>query len=46
MVALGLCVVFELIRESRYSNPGLCSRALQALLDSLQGQVPEGLKSK
>ena len=46
VVALGLCVVFELIRESRYSNPGLCSRALQALLDSLQGQVPEGLKSK
>jgi E3 ubiquitin-protein ligase MYCBP2 len=45
-VGLGICVAFELIRESRNSLPSLCIRVLQALLNALQGQLPEGLKSK
>ena len=45
-MAVGLSVVFELIRESRSTNPSLCSRALHALLDTLQGQPPEGLASE
>ena len=44
MVGLGVCGVFELIRETRYTHPALCVRALQALLDMLQGQNPEALK--
>uniref|UniRef100_A0AAR5Q5P7 PHR domain-containing protein n=1 Tax=Dendroctonus ponderosae TaxID=77166 RepID=A0AAR5Q5P7_DENPD len=46
VVGLGLKSVFELIKESRASHPGLCTRALLALLDVLQGQSPEGLKSE
>lgn len=38
--------VFELIRESRSSHPLLCTKALAALLDVVQGQQPEGLKSE
>lgn len=38
--------VFELIRESRTSHPQLCTKALSALLDVLQGQTPEGLKAE
>jgi hypothetical protein len=38
--------VFELIRESRSSHPLLCTKALVALLDVVQGQQPEGLKSE
>jgi len=45
VVGLGISVAFELIRESRNSLPSLCIRALQALLNALQGQLPEGLKS-
>ncbi|RWS17339.1 E3 ubiquitin-protein ligase MYCBP2-like isoform X4 [Dinothrombium tinctorium] len=45
MVGVGLSVVFELIRESRSTNFSLCSRALHALLDTLQGLQPEGLKN-
>ena len=44
IVGLGLRGVFELIRETKVSHPGLCVRALQAQLDMLQGQQPEGLK--
>ena len=43
MVGIGLRSVFELIRESCTTHPALCTRALQALLDMLQGQMPEGL---
>lgn len=43
---MGLRSVFELIRESRSSHPALCTKALRALLDVLQGQTPEGLKSE
>ncbi|XP_017786826.1 PREDICTED: E3 ubiquitin-protein ligase MYCBP2-like isoform X2 [Nicrophorus vespilloides] len=46
IVGLGLRSVFELIKESRNSHPKLCSKALLALLDVLQGQAPEGLKSE
>ncbi|CAH1132864.1 unnamed protein product [Ceutorhynchus assimilis] len=46
VVGLGLRSVFELIKESRTSHPVLCTKALSALLDVLQGQSPEGLKSE
>lgn len=46
VVGIGLRSVFELIRESRNTHPALCTKALKALLDVLQGQVPEGLKSE
>ncbi|XP_023210718.1 E3 ubiquitin-protein ligase MYCBP2-like [Centruroides sculpturatus] len=46
IVGIGLCSVFELIRESRKKHPNLCTKALQALLDMLQGQQPEELKSE
>ncbi|XP_064637403.1 E3 ubiquitin-protein ligase MYCBP2-like isoform X3 [Lineus longissimus] len=44
IVGLGLCGVFELIKETKMSHASLCTRALQALLDMLQGQMPEGMK--
>lgn len=34
------------MRESRTIEPVLCTKALSALLDILQGQLPEGLKSE
>ena len=43
MVGIGLRSVFVLIRDTHSSHPILCARALQALLDMLQGQTPEGL---
>jgi hypothetical protein len=46
IVAIGLRGVFELINETRTSHPVLCKRSLQALLDMLQGQQPEGLKAE
>lgn len=38
--------MFELIKESQKNHPHFCRRALQALLDLLQGQQPEGLKGE
>lgn len=46
IVGLGLRSVFELIKESRTTHPTLCTKALSALLDVLQGQTPEGLKTE
>ncbi|RZF32322.1 hypothetical protein LSTR_LSTR001786 [Laodelphax striatellus] len=46
IVGVGLRSVFELVRESRTSNPEFCTKALRALLDILQGQQPEGLKGE
>ncbi|XP_046683725.1 E3 ubiquitin-protein ligase MYCBP2 isoform X4 [Homalodisca vitripennis] len=46
IVGVGLRSVFELIRESRHTYPELCTRALSALLDVIQGQQPEGLKAE
>jgi E3 ubiquitin-protein ligase MYCBP2 len=38
--------VFELVRGTRQKYPELCVRALTALLDMLQGQQPESMKSE
>ncbi|XP_012285925.1 E3 ubiquitin-protein ligase MYCBP2 [Orussus abietinus] len=46
IVGIGLRSVFTLMRESRALQPILCTKALSALLDVLQGQLPEGLKSE
>lgn len=46
IVGVGLRSVFELIRESRSPHPSLCTKALKALLDVVQGQQPEGLKNE
>lgn len=46
MVAVGLRSVFELIAESRTQNPAVCTKALRALLNVLQGQVPEAFRSE
>ncbi|KAJ7319915.1 hypothetical protein JRQ81_019426 [Phrynocephalus forsythii] len=46
IIEIGLCEVFELIKETRFSHPALCLRSLQALLNVLQGQQPEGLQSE
>lgn len=44
IVGLGLCGVFELVRETREHYPELCIKAMKALLDMLQGQLPESMK--
>uniref|UniRef100_A0A1B6EGK8 PHR domain-containing protein n=1 Tax=Clastoptera arizonana TaxID=38151 RepID=A0A1B6EGK8_9HEMI len=46
IVGVGLRCAFELIRECRTSHPALCTKALGALLDVVQGQQPEGLKAE
>ena len=46
MVSLGLCSVFELLRETQSSHPSLCHRALLALLNILQAQTPEALRNE
>jgi len=46
MVSVGLCSVFELLRETHVSHPVLCHRALLALLNVLQAQLPESLRSE
>lgn len=46
IIGIGLCGVFELIKETRFSHPLLCLRSLQALLDMLQGQQPEGFQTE
>lgn len=44
IVGLGLCGVFELVRETRDNYPELCIKAMKALLNLLQGQLPESMK--
>ncbi|XP_031649241.1 E3 ubiquitin-protein ligase MYCBP2 isoform X10 [Oncorhynchus kisutch] len=46
IIGIGLCGVFELIKETRFSHPSLCLRSLQALLHMLQGQQPEGFQTE
>ncbi|XP_063236464.1 E3 ubiquitin-protein ligase MYCBP2 isoform X2 [Bacillus rossius redtenbacheri] len=46
IVGVGLRCGFELIRESRSAHPALCTKALRALLDVVQGQQPEGFKDE
>ena len=36
--------MFELVQESHTSHPELCVKALQALLNILEGQQPQGLR--
>ncbi|KAL9885814.1 MYC binding protein highwire isoform 2-T2 [Glossina fuscipes fuscipes] len=44
IVGAGLRSLFELISETRHIQPTLCSKALKALLDVIQGQQPESFK--
>nr|XP_022909947.1 E3 ubiquitin-protein ligase MYCBP2 isoform X2 [Onthophagus taurus] len=44
VVGLGLKSVFTLIKESRNTYPGLCTKALVALFNVLQNQTPESLR--
>ena len=46
IVGLGLRGVFELIKETSTSSPAICAKALQALLNMLQGQQPEALQNE
>lgn len=46
MVGVGLVSVYELISGSVSAYPALCIRALEALLDILQGQQPEALRNE
>uniref|UniRef100_A0A8B9J812 E3 ubiquitin-protein ligase MYCBP2 n=1 Tax=Astyanax mexicanus TaxID=7994 RepID=A0A8B9J812_ASTMX len=46
IIGIGLCGVFELIKETRFSHSSLCLRSLQALLDMLQGQQPESFQTE
>ncbi|XP_029559556.1 E3 ubiquitin-protein ligase MYCBP2 isoform X1 [Salmo trutta] len=46
IIGIGLCGVFELIKETLFSHPSLCLRSLQALLVMLQGQQPEGFQTE
>jgi len=46
MVSVGLCSVFELLRETQLTHPVLCHRTLQALLNILESQLPEGLRNE
>ena len=44
VVGLGICSVFELIKEAHKFHPGLCVKALAALKKVLEGQDPEALR--
>ncbi|XP_033112056.1 E3 ubiquitin-protein ligase MYCBP2-like [Anneissia japonica] len=46
IVGIGLRSMFELVRETYRTHPHLCFRAMEALLDMLQGQTPEGLSKE
>lgn len=46
IVGAGLRSLFELILEARHVQPMLCSKALKALLDIIQGQEPESFKQE
>lgn len=46
IVGLGLETVFQLIQESHSIHPGLCVKALTALLNILEGQHPQSLKKE
>ncbi|KAM8720838.1 hypothetical protein ACLKA7_006822 [Drosophila subpalustris] len=44
IVGAGLRSLFELIADARHIQPLLCTKALKALLDVIQGQQPESFK--
>ena len=43
IVGIGLHGVFEIIKESQHSYPHICKKALESLLNILQGLQPEEL---
>lgn len=46
IVGAGLRGLFELIGEARAIQPALCTRALRALFDVIQGQAPEAFRAE
>lgn len=46
IVGAGLKSLFELIAEARNVHPNLCTKALRAILDVIQGQTPESFKTE
>lgn len=46
IVGAGLRSMFELISESKQAHPEICTRALYALLDVIQGQQPESFTTE
>lgn len=46
IVDAGLRSLFELIVEARSLSPTICSKALRALFNVIQGQVPEAFRSE
>lgn len=46
IVGAGLRSMFELIAESKQAHPEICTRALYALLDVIQGQQPESFRTE
>lgn len=46
IVGAGLRSMFELIAESKQLHPEICTRALYALLDVIQGQQPESFRTE
>lgn len=43
IVGIGLSGVFEIIKESQHAYPHICRKALESLLNILQGLQPEEL---
>lgn len=46
IVGAGLRSMFELIAESKQAHPEICTKALQALFDVIQGQQPESFRAE
>lgn len=46
IVGAGLRSMFELIAESKQAHPEICTKALYALLDVIQGQQPESFRTE
>jgi len=46
VVGFGIETVFQLVAESHTKHPHMCIKALEALLNLLEGQHPQGLKNE
>lgn len=46
IVGAGLRSMFQLIAESKQAHPEICTKALHALLDVIQGQTPESFRTE
>ena len=46
MVSLGIKGLFEMVKETWRSHPGLCKKALQSFFELLQGLDPETLEQE